>query len=243
MLKRCDKVICVSNFTREQMIKRHRINPEKCMVLNNTIDPFMKLPQSFQKPEHLIARYKLKTDQPVIFTLTRLASTEQYKGYEQVIRVISNIKSDYPNIKYILSGKYDTKEEVRIKKLIQQHNVAEQVILTGFIEEDELSDHFLLADMFVLPSKKEGFGIVFIEALACGLPVICGNADGSIDAIRNGELGDAINVDDVNELNKCIHQHLASPPTPAKRKYLQQQCLIHFNETDYMQKLQQLLSK
>ncbi|WP_184544947.1 glycosyltransferase family 4 protein [Mucilaginibacter sp. FT3.2] len=243
VLKHCDKVICVSNFTCEQMVKRHHINPAICEVLNNAIDPFMKLPASFIKPQHLIARYKLKPDQPVIFTLTRLASTEQYKGYEHVIQAISSIKNNYPNIKYILSGKYDAKEEIRIKNLIEQHHATDQVILTGFIEEDELSDHFLLADMFVLPSKKEGFGIVFIEALACGLPVICGNADGSIDAIRNGELGHAINVDDVTELSKCIYQHLQSPPTPAKREYLQQQCIQHFNETDYMQKLQLLLTQ
>lgn len=243
LLKRCDKVICVSNFTSQQMIKRHDIDPAVCTVLNNAIDPFMKLPASFQKPEHLLARYNLTISQPVIFTLTRLASTEQYKGYEQVIKVVSKIKSKYPDIVYILSGKYDTKEGVRIKNLIKQHQVTDQVILTGFIDENELSDHFLLADVFVLPSKKEGFGIVFIEALACGLPVICGNADGSIDAIRNGELGYAINVDDVAELDKYINQHLRSPSTPAKRKYLQQQCILHFNETDYMQKLELLLNQ
>ncbi|WDF76884.1 glycosyltransferase family 4 protein [Mucilaginibacter sp. KACC 22773] len=243
MLKRCDKVICVSNFTRGQMIIRHNLNPAVCTVLNNAIDPFMKLPVNFQKPRHLLARYKLNPEQPVIFTLTRLASTEQYKGYEHVIQAVSKIKSSYPDIKYILAGKYDAKEEVRIKKLIAQHSVTEQVILTGFIEEDELSDHFLLADVFVLPSKKEGFGIVFIEALACGLPVICGNADGSIDAIRDGELGKAINADDPAQLYNCITGYLDTPLTPARRENLQKKCLMYFNETDYMKKLQLLLNE
>ncbi|QEC77934.1 glycosyltransferase family 4 protein [Mucilaginibacter ginsenosidivorax] len=243
LLKRCDKVVCVSNFTRGQMIVRHNLNPAICDVLNNAIDPFMKLPANFQKPKYLLARYKLNPTQPVIFTLTRLASTEQYKGYEHVIRAVSKIKSSYPDIKYILAGKYDNEEEDRINKLIVQHDVASQVILTGFIEEPELSDHFLLADMFVLPSKKEGFGIVFIEALACGLPVICGNADGSIDAIRNGELGKAINTDDPAQLYKCITEFLESPLTPAKRENLQKKCLMYFNETDYMNKLHLLLNE
>lgn len=243
LLNRCDKVICVSNFTREQMIIKHNVSADICSVLNNAIDSFMKLPAGFEKPPHLVARYKLKTDQPIIFTLTRLASTEQYKGYEHVIEVISNIKKRFPGIKYILSGKYDAKEELRIKKLIAQYDVAEQVILTGFIEEDELVDHFLLADLFVLPSKKEGFGIVFIEALACGLPVVCGNADGSIDAIRNGELGHAINADDPSELKEYITAYFEAPLTTLKRKHLQEQCLLHFNETDYMQKLQLLLNE
>jgi phosphatidylinositol alpha-1,6-mannosyltransferase len=242
LLKRCDKLICVSNFTREQMIIRHNVNPEICNVLNNAIDPFMKLPKTFEKPQQLLSRYKLSAGQPVIFTLTRLASTEQYKGYEHVIQAVSSIKASFPDIKYILSGKYDAREEIRIKKLIKQHDVADQVILTGFIEEDELADHFLLADLFVLPSKKEGFGIVFIEALACGLPVVCGNADGSIDAIRNGELGKAINADNPAELSKCITEYLETPLTPAQRGHLQRKCLMYFNETDYMQKIEQLLS-
>jgi phosphatidylinositol alpha-1,6-mannosyltransferase len=94
---------------------------------------------------------------------------------------------------------------------------ADQVILTGFIDEDELGRPFLLADLFVLPSKKEGFGIVFIEALACGLPVICGNEDGSLDAIRNGELGKAINVDSMTELSKCHYRLFETPLTPQYR--------------------------
>ncbi len=240
-LKRCDKVVCVSNFTKQQMINRHQADPSICTVLNNAVDPFMKLPVEFKKPAELIKRYHLTHKSPIIFTLTRLASTEQYKGHDQVIKAISKLKLKFPDIKYILSGQYDHREEIRIQKLIAQFKVDEQVILTGFIEEAELSEHFLLADLFVLPSKKEGFGIVFIEAIACGLPVICGNADGSIDAICNGELGKAINPDDLDELENTLLDFLKAPITESTRKLLQEQCLLHFNESDYIDNLEKLI--
>jgi phosphatidylinositol alpha-1,6-mannosyltransferase len=240
-LNRCDKVICVSNFTRQQMISRHHTPPVICEVLNNAVDSFIKLPVTFTKPEQLLKRYRLTADTPVLFTLT-LASTEQYKGHDQVIKVISALKSKFPGIKYILAGQYDHKEEIRIRNLITAARVEEQVILTGFIEEAEIADHFLLADLFVLPSKKEGFGIVFIEALACGLPVVCGNADGSIDAICNGKLGKAVNAENLVELENAISNYLEHPLTQAGRANLQQECLSQFNENDYIKKLEKLLN-
>jgi len=241
-LKRCDKIICVSSFTKQEMIRRHHTDPTLCAVLNNVVDPFMKLPVTFTKPRQLLSRYQLNGNQPVIFTLSRLASTEQYKGHDQVIKVIGKLKNEFPGIRYILAGAHDQNEEIRIQKLISDYKVEEQVILTGFIDETELPDHFLLADLFVLPSKKEGFGIVFIEALACGLPVVCGNLDGSIDAIRNGELGRAINPDDLDELEKAIADCLRVTLTEEKRKALQNKCLLHFNETDYINNLEQLIN-
>ncbi|MFI5162337.1 MAG: glycosyltransferase family 4 protein [Sphingobacteriales bacterium] len=238
----CNKIICVSSFTREQMIKWHDLLPEKCIVLNNAVDPFIKHPEEFEKPEYLINRYSLTSENQVIFTLTRLASSEQYKGYEQVIKAIGRLKEHFPGIKYILSGQCDSTEETRIKELIKTCLVEDNVILTGFLNETELADYFLLADLFVLPSKKEGFGIVFIEALACGLPVICGNADGSVDAIKNGELGTAINVNDLDELEKTIETYLNNPPTMATRESLQSQCLNYFNELDYRKNLLLLIN-
>ena len=122
-LKRCDKIICVSNFTKQQMVERHHTDPDLCAVLNNAVDPFMKLPVTFTKPGHLLKRYRLTDNNPVIFTLSRLASTEQYKGHDQVIKVIGKLKAHFPGIRYILSGQYDHKEEIRIQKLITAHKV------------------------------------------------------------------------------------------------------------------------
>jgi glycosyltransferase involved in cell wall biosynthesis len=238
----CDKFLCVSSYTQSQMINWHQVDAAKCVVLNNVIDPFIKHPDSFEKPEYLMNRYSLELQNQVIFTLTRLASSEQYKGYEQVIRAVSSLKNRFPKIKYILSGQYDSTEEVRIKQLISTCGVEEQVILTGFLKEKELADYFLLADLFVLPSRKEGFGIVFIEALACGLPVICGNADGSVDAIRNGELGTAINVNDLVQLEKTIAIYLENPITVKERQSLQHLTLRYFNEHTYQRKLLQMIT-
>jgi phosphatidylinositol alpha-1,6-mannosyltransferase len=241
ILKYAGKIICVSNYTKQQMFKWHQTEPSKCYVLNNAVDPFITLSDDFNKPEYLLNRYSLNKNDIVLFSLTRLSSTEKYKGHDRVIEAIAHLKTKFPNIKYVLSGKFDQKEELRIKQLVADAGVEGQVLLTGFIKESELTDHFLLADLFVLPSKKEGFGIVFIEALACGLPVICGDADGSVDAIRNGELGTAINADTPVELEDCISQHLANPSTPAQRKHLQQKCLEYFNEDQYIKNLEYLI--
>jgi phosphatidylinositol alpha-1,6-mannosyltransferase len=241
-LKKCDGIICVSNFTKHQMISRHHTDPALCTVLNNAVDPFMRKPESFLKPAHLQKKYRITADDQVIFTLTRLSSSEQYKGHDQVIKAVSLLKLKFPQIKYVLSGQYDHAEEMRLNKLITQYQVGEQVILTGFIQEEELVDHFLLADIFVLPSKKEGFGIVFIEALSCGLPVICGNADGSIDAIANGELGTAIDADNISELETALDYYLQNPINKTERQALQHKCLSLFNEANYIDKLKMIIT-
>ncbi|MBA7664368.1 GDP-mannose-dependent alpha-(1-6)-phosphatidylinositol monomannoside mannosyltransferase [subsurface metagenome] len=78
------------------------------------------------------------------------------------------------------------------------------VILTGYVPDNKLVDYYNLCDVFVMPSKKEGFGIVFLEALACGKPVIAGNKDGSVDAILNGNLGALVDPDNLEQITESI---------------------------------------
>ena len=80
----------------------------------------------------------------------------------------------------------------------------QQVIIAGFIPADELAAHFALADLYIMPSHKEGFGIVFIEAMFYGKPVIAGNADGSAEALDNGKLGILINPDDTEQITNAV---------------------------------------
>jgi glycosyltransferase involved in cell wall biosynthesis len=201
----------------------------------------MKLPVDLKKPDDLLKRYGITQDNDVLLTLTRLANTEQYKGYDQVIKSLGKLKNDFPEIRYVLAGKYDDEEKKRIKQLIALRDVEDLVILTGFISEEELTDHFLMADLFILPSKKEGFGIVFIEALACGLPVICGNTDGSRDAVKQGELGKAIDPDNLPELEAEVLKCLQNRPSVTERAHLQQKCMSYFNSDNYIEQLENLI--
>lgn len=84
-------------------------------------------------------------------------------------------------------------------------------MFAGGIDGEELPDHFRLADVFVMPSTAEGFGIVFLEALASGLEVISGNRDGSVDPLADGALGATVDPDNREELVAALCNSLSNP--------------------------------
>lgn len=209
ILQKADKILAVSAFTKQKLVEVHGIDQNKIIVFHNTIDPYFICPAGFSKPGYLLERYGLRPEDEVVFTLTRLAGTEKNKGYDGIIRTISKLKRTFPAIKYILSGKYDQGEKNRLDDLNERNNVTGEVILTGFVHDEEVADHYLLADVFILPSRKEGFGIVFIEAMACGLPVVAGNKDGSVDALKNGELGTLVDPGNEAEILQALKNCLS----------------------------------
>ncbi len=234
-LDKADHILAVSTYTKNQLVLRNKITPQKITLLSNAVDPYFRLPATFSKPSILLERYKLQVDQPVIFTLSRLSSAEQYKGYDKVIAALPEVLKQVPGCKYILGGKYDDIEHKRIAALINQYNVKDNVIVTGYIDEAEVTDHYLLADVFVMPSKHEGFGIVFLEAMACGIPVIGGNQDGTVDALLNGRLGTLVNPDNIQEISSAIVQILKLGKQ--NKQELQQKVLQHYSFNRYKERL------
>ena len=83
------------------------------------------------------------------------------------------------------------------------------VVFAGRISEEEKADHYRLADAYVMPSHGEGFGIVYLEAMACGLPVVGSQKDGSREALRNGELGILVDPDNPAEIQAAALQALS----------------------------------
>lgn len=204
MLLQCDLILAVSAFTQSKVIQSQGVAAGKCVVLNNCLDPFLPLPAPRHKSDQLSGRYGFLPGDIVMLTLTRMRSTEQYKGYDKVLEALAMLHSTYPTLKYLLAGSYDAPEKECIDQMVKQYGLQQQVVMPGYIGDDELPDHFALCDMYIMPSRGEGFGIVFIEAMYYGLPVIAGNEDGSTDALLHGTLGQLVNPIDVPEIVSAI---------------------------------------
>ena len=211
MLSVCDEIICVSEFTKQQIAKISELNKVKLSVINNCIDPFLSNQKSNDSISILRERYSLLPEEKVMFTLTRMDANERYKGYDRVIQAISGLINRYPTLKYVIGGSYDETEKKYIDDILQQLKMEDKVVFTGFIKNDELNDHFLMSDFYIMPSYGEGFGIVFVEAMYFGLPVIAGNKDGSVDALLNGKLGILVDPMNVNEIQSAIESVLLNP--------------------------------
>lgn len=239
MLKKTDCILAVSNYTKEKMIALNHLDPEKITVLNNCLDPFLPKPGNDKKDENLMKKYGLSENDTVLATLSRFSITEKYKGYDEVIKVIHLLSQDYPNLKYLLIGKYDAEEKNRINQLIEESNLANAVIFAGYIPDEELASHYNLADIFIMPSKKEGFGIAFIEAMYYGKPVIAGNKDGSVDALLNGKLGLLVNPDSEEEISQALRKIISN-----RQQYLPNHQLLmqHFSYEVYKNNLKQTIA-
>lgn len=203
-LHHADRILAVSSYTRDRLLKEQNLDPSKISLLPNTFDPNRF--KIADKPTHLLERYKLQPDQPIILTVSRLSLCESYKGYDKVLEALPQIRRVIPNVHYIIVGKGDARPD--IEQLIRENQLQDCVTLAGFIPDAELCDYYNLCDVFAMPSKLEGFGIVYLEALACGKPALGGNQDGAIDALCHGQLGALVEPNDVGAIAKTIIQIL-----------------------------------
>jgi phosphatidylinositol alpha-1,6-mannosyltransferase len=211
MLGRVDLILPVSHFTKDKMKELYKLPETKFCVMNNCLDPFLESPLLPGRAPQLLKRYGLDPESRVLLTVSRMVDTEQYKGYDRVLEALPALLPLYPNLRYLLVGKYDQAEKQRLDDIIDKLGLQDRVKFTGFVPDVEMAMHFKLADLFIMPSEKEGFGIVFIEAMFYGLPVIAGNKDGSVDALCNGELGTIVDPENLTEMSDAIKKILDAP--------------------------------
>jgi phosphatidylinositol alpha-1,6-mannosyltransferase len=208
-LESADLVLSVSRYTRRRLLEWLGIDPVRVKVLPNTVDPRFR---PGPKPGYLLDRYGLH-GKKVVLTVSRLAAIERYKGHDRVIRVLPRVLADHPETMYLIVG--DGDDRPRLEALAAELRVAQAVRFLGSVAAEQLADHFRIADVFVMPSTGEGFGIVFLEAMASGIRVIGGNKDGSLDALGDGMLGTAIDPENGDELASAICTALSTAPANA----------------------------
>lgn len=184
-LRAATGILPVSAFTRDVIHREGGVPLERMPVVPDTFreDAFAPGP----KPPSLLQRYGLRENQPVILTIGRLSASERYKGHDQVLRAMPRMLRELPDLRYLIGGCGD--DEGRLRALTSELGLEDHVTFTGFIPADELADHYRLCDLYVMPSMGEGFGIVYLEALACGRPCLVGSEDASPEAVDGGRLG------------------------------------------------------
>lgn len=134
----------------------------------------------------LVAKYCLE-GKVVLLTFGRMAGEERAKGFDEMIDLMPRLIQDVPNIVYVAAG--DGSDRERLQTKVDKLGLGERVIFTGRVADAEKSSLYGLADVYVMPSHGEGFGFVVLEALACGVPVVASEADGTREAVRDGVLG------------------------------------------------------
>jgi phosphatidylinositol alpha-1,6-mannosyltransferase len=205
-LESADLVLCVSRYTRAAVLSWAGIAPERVLVLANTVGEVFTPGDS----STLRATSGLKGKR-VLLTVGRMDSREQYKGHDRVIAAIYGLVAQGHDICYLVVGEGD--DRGRLEALAGDAGVSERVRFLGAVELQSLVELYRMADLFVMPSTGEGFGITFLEAMACGTPALGLRVAGATDALADGQLGTGVSE---KEFGVAIARLLAeAKPNPA----------------------------
>ncbi|MFQ4138209.1 glycosyltransferase [Nodosilinea sp. PGN35] len=234
-----DQILAVSGFTRDRIRQSQGLS--NLGVLPNTFDA-----DRFQvaaKPPQLLQRYGLRPEQPVILTVNRLAAGEPFHSYDQIVAALPAIRQVLPDVHYLVVGKGD--DRPRLEQLIADRRLQDCVTLAGFVPDTDLPDHYALCDVFAMPSQLEGFGIVYLEAMASGKPVLAG-LDGGQDALQHGDLGALVDPEDVGAIAHHLVQMLTRTyPNPLiyQPQALRQRAIEAFGQQSFQRTLAAHLSE
>ena len=198
-IEAADQVTTVSRATRKSLLGWVDLAPERVRVLPNTVDErFMPGPPS----PALRERLQLGCG-PILLTVGRLAASERYKGHELIFAALPALLARFPDLVHVVVGDGDDRArlEARAAELAPTPGA---IRFLGYVPDEDLPELYRLADLFVMPSSDEGFGIVYLEAAACGLRVVGGAGGGSGDAIPDAKVGALIDPADRQGLVEVV---------------------------------------
>ncbi|MBU0468554.1 MAG: glycosyltransferase family 4 protein [Candidatus Omnitrophica bacterium] len=202
ILKNASKVMANSNYTHNKLLEL-KVEKENIIISHPLIDFSDYIKET--NLSNIVQKYDLK-GRKVILSVNRLI---ERKGNDMVIRAIPIIKRELANVVYLIvgTGHYLS----TLKSLVNTYNLMGTVIFLESITSPEIIDLYKACNVFVMPSRvcekkgdAEGFGIVFLEANACGIPVIGGRSGGIPDAVIDNKTGILVDPLSVDEIAKAI---------------------------------------
>lgn len=220
-VRESERVITISEYARGLILRQYPDLKEQIYMLPSAVDGSIFVIKN--KNQGLLDKLAI-AGRPIILSLARL-STAEHKGQDRVLASLPYVLERIPNALYLVVG---GGADERVNAVLKKHpELANNVIFAGPASNDERVDYYNLGDVYVLPSKFEGFSIVFIESLACGVPVIASDAYGCREGLLNGELGILVPPDDLKAIADAIVLVLErrAPASLFDREYLRRKTL------------------
>jgi phosphatidylinositol alpha-1,6-mannosyltransferase len=206
-LEAADLVLCVSRQTRAAVLSWAAIEPERVLVVPNTVREMFTPGDSSKQCAALGLQGKR-----VLLTVGRMDSRERYKGQDRVIAAIADLVESGHDVYYLVVG--EGSDRARLEALARDAGVSERIRFLGSLGLQSLVETYRIADLFVMPSTGEGFGLAFLEAMASGTRAVGLDVAGSRDALGDGRLGTVVSE---AELPDTIARLLDEPkPDPGK---------------------------
>lgn len=197
MACRSVKFLSVSNYTREKIMQQcPEFDSAKIAIVPNTFDPTLESERPISS-EHIPGR---------ILSVARLSSGDNYKGIDHLIAAMPQIKSNYPAAHLRIIGKGD--DRLRLERLAAEQET-DSITFVGFVPDEELPPEYQKASLFALPSRDEGFGLVYLEAFKHGTPAVVASA-GAAPEVITPESGISVPYGDIDRLAETCSTALAS---------------------------------
>lgn len=237
-LQNADLVTSISAFTTRYLVEKG-VECSKVVEIPGHVDV-----QRFRPFQPALACKELGLEgRKVLLTVARLDATQRRKGHDAVIQALPRIAQAVPSVHYVIVG--DGSDRQRLENLAMETDVTDRVIFAGPVTDAELVGHYNACDVFIMPSELEigpdrcqgeGFGIVYIEANACGKPVIGGWGGGVPDAVEHGVTGLLVDPNSVDEIAQAAirlfsdEEHARKLGEQGRRRTLEQFSLEHLDK-------------
>jgi len=202
--RRFRRILAISAYTRDTMARLNGLRPERFVIVRTVLDP------AHEQERRPLDRGGLNLPPgPMLLSVARLDRTERYKGIGDVIGSLPRILERWPDAFYVIAGDGDDRSD--LEALAASTGVSPRVRFVGAVSDSVLTSYYRAADVFVLPSGKEGFGIVFLEAMYQGRPCVGGAAGGTPEVIAEGATGFLVTPGDRDALTGRLIQLLSDP--------------------------------
>jgi glycosyltransferase involved in cell wall biosynthesis len=203
-LHHADVVIANSEYTKKNIIDRLGIGSEKIVVINEAVDHTIFRPNNTHEDRH-IKLGKFGIAKPYILFVSSLW---RYKNFHTLIKAFNCADIEHDLV--VVGGIRDSRDKESLLDLANKYGIGDRLKMVGHIKDRDLvRDFYASADLYVLPSFAETFGLTILESMACGTPVIASNATSIPEVL--GDAGLFFNPYDYREIAQCIRKVLSEP--------------------------------